>query len=176
MHLPPDGLHPWDGQDEDHRDRINLLEGLMRQEVDGLGGIQNILNMLNAARQRLSDLVNPGNPAMAHVDPAVRLALVLGECASVSVVQDDIIPGPGNARVHHFKFCLSGQLEPLRELMRLLRAREQATSGRHTTRGIDFNAIIPPVHAPGQGPPAGGLQNTQWKYVYFYLLSYRQCE
>lgn len=167
MPLPDPGFHPWDGADQAHVNRIRTLERDMQNAINGLGGIQAIRNMINDARRRLSEAVDPENPAMADVDHAARLAAVLQECDNVSHVVDDIIPpppnagAPANAQMHHFQFRFAGVLAPLQPLMDLYIEREQVTSARHTTRGINFNAEY---NVPGlQARP-------QWRYVIIFIV------
>ena len=165
LFLPPephDGFFDWDGPDQNHVAYIRWLEMHMQNEIQRLGGIQDIQNMLNEARQRLSEAVNRENPAMANVDHAERLVAVHRECDDVSIVVD-IIPhpqnegAPANAHMHHFKFRFAGRLAELLPLMNLYMQREQATSARHTTRGINFNAEYE-RHDPDRARP-------QWRFV-----------
>ena len=148
---PAAQLHHWDGPDVG---RIHLLEVLRGREIERLGE-QNIRNTVNAARMRLSNAVNL---EIGNANDDARRDAALAVCDSVSIVEDIVAPvanGPANLandRVQKFKFQLAGPLEGLAELMRLSALLEDASSGRHTTTGINFDAVV-------QGP----AETPEWK-------------
>lgn len=152
---PGPGLHQWDGQGAGP---IRLIEVMMEAEIERLDGIQNIRNMVHAAWVRLSTAVGPAN-GYVNVDDQRDAALAV--CDSVSILEDIVAPvanGPANLandRVQKFKFQLSGQLGGLSELMTLFTLKEQATSGRRTTAGINFDA----VHGLAEIPDWEVIQN-----------------
>ena len=152
---PGPGLHEWDGQGAGP---IHLIEVMMGAEIERLGGIQNIRQMVHAAWVRLSTAVGP---AHGYVNVDDQRDAVLAVCRSVSIVEDILAPGANgpanvaNDRVQKFKFKPSGRLERLSELMRLQALREKAGSGRHTTAGINFDA----VHGQAETPDWKVYQN-----------------
>ena len=141
---PFPGFHHWDGADAQHNGWINLLETRIMEQIELLGGIDQVMLTVTAAREELSNAVDLDT---VYPNPDARLAAVQAVCDAVSIVVPDVIQAPvagvpADARVHHFRFSLGGELlGALHELMRLCVLREQATSGRHTTTGIDFDSV-----------------------------------
>ena len=152
--MPPAGLHQWG--DGPGVGRIHLLEVLMGREIEDLGGLENIRNLVHDALVRLSTAVDL---EIGNANDDDRRDAALAVCDSVSIVEDIVAPGANgpanlaNDRVQKFKFQLAGPLGGVSELMRLYALLEDASSGRHTTTGINFDA----VHGHGQA------ETPDWK-------------
>lgn len=149
---PPAGFHPWDGDNANHAGFIRVLEFQIRQQVANLGGgdhlvgMQNIRERVTHSRQELSAAVNPATPFLndaARREEMNRLCNTVSRLEHVVPAPDAVVPeNDRNAHVHHFRLHLNGErLGPLDQLTHLVKAREQVTSGRHTMRGVNYDAV-----------------------------------
>lgn len=175
---PPDGFFRWDGwnganEQRQHVGYIQWLEFQMRQQVvnlgpgdDILGGLQNMNERVTLSLQELSNAVNPATPFPNH---ARRCEEVNRICDTVSVLEP-VVPAPGavvpendqNAHVHHFRLHLNGErLGPLNQLIHLVKARENVTSGRHTMRGVNYDAMQQVVNLAGENQ-----EEPEWKIFF----------